>query len=75
MRLCFGRARENGGGEVNPWVENGVISLTNVTGRHFVCACVHPLNDNSVGTSNLMAGNGKLALSYNPLNTVLSSKK
>ena len=31
------------------------------TGGHFACACVHPLNDNSVGTSNLMAGNRKLA--------------
>ena len=31
------------------------------TGGHFACSCVHPLNDNSVGASNLMAGNGKLA--------------
>ena len=29
--------------------------------EHFACACVHPLNDNSVGASNLMAGNRKLA--------------
>ena len=31
------------------------------TGGHFACSCVHPLNDISVGASNLMAGNGKLA--------------
>ena len=31
------------------------------TGGHFACACVNPLNDNSVGASNLMAGNRKLA--------------
>ena len=29
------------------------------TGGHFVCACVRPLSDNSVGESNLMAGNRK----------------
>ena len=48
-----------------------------------MCACLHPLNDNSVGASNVMAGNRKLALSYSPfkshfvgaLNTVLSCKK
>ena len=28
-------------------------------GGHFGCACVHPLNDNSVGASNLMAGKSK----------------
>ena len=32
-----------------------------VTGGHFACACVNPLNDNSVVASNLMAGNRKLA--------------
>ena len=31
------------------------------TGGHFACACVNPLNDNSVGASNLMVGNRKLA--------------
>ena len=31
------------------------------TGGHFACACVNPLNDSSVGSSNLMAGNRKLA--------------
>ena len=31
------------------------------TEGHFACACLHPLNDNSVGASNLMAGNRKLA--------------
>ena len=31
------------------------------TQGHFACACVHPQNDNSVGASNLMAGNRKLA--------------
>ena len=31
------------------------------TGGHFACACVNPLKDNSVGASNLMAGNRKLA--------------
>ena len=34
---------------------------TRWTGGHFACACVNPLNDNSVGASNLMAGNRKLA--------------
>ena len=29
------------------------------TGRHFAGACVHLLNDNSVGASNLIAGNRK----------------
>ena len=33
----------------------------NPTGGHFACACVNPRNDNSVGASNLMAGNRKLA--------------
>ena len=32
-----------------------------VTRGHFACACVNPLNDNSVVASNLMAGNRKLA--------------
>ena len=44
---------------------------------------MQPLNDNSVGASNVMAGNRKLALSYSPfkshfvgaLNTLLSYKK
>ena len=50
------------------------------TGGHFACACVNPLNDNSVGASNLMAGNRKLArkitvLFVGALNTVLSYKK
>ena len=31
------------------------------TRGHFACACVNPQNDNSVGASNLMAGNRKLA--------------
>ena len=31
------------------------------TGGHFACACVNPLNDNSVDAPNLMAGNRKLA--------------
>ena len=48
-------------------------------GGHFACACVNPLNDNSVGASNLMAGNRKLArkitvLFVGALNTVLSYK-
>ena len=30
--------------------------LLQTTGGHFACACVHPLNDNSVVASNLMAG-------------------
>ena len=50
--------------------------------RHFACACVLLLNDNSVGASNVMAGNRELAWSYShlksnffrPLNTVLSYK-
>ena len=37
------------------------ISIDLQTGGHFACACVNPLNDNSVGASNLMAGNRKLA--------------
>ena len=44
---------------------------------------MHPLNDNSVDASNVMAGNRKLVLSYSPfkshfvgaLNTVLSCQK
>ena len=31
------------------------------TGGHFACACVNPLNNNSLGASNLMAGNRELA--------------
>ena len=34
--------------------------LATVTGGHFASACVNPLNDNTVGASNLMAGNRKL---------------
>ena len=33
--------------------------LSSETGGHFACGCVHPLNDNNVGASNLMAGNRK----------------
>ena len=40
--------------------QNGMIDGM-VTGGHFACACMNPLNDNSVGASNLMAGNRKLA--------------
>ena len=36
-------------------------SIIYQTGGHFVCACVNPLNDNSLGAPNLMAGNRKLA--------------
>ena len=35
--------------------------LNHKTEGHFACVCVHPLNDNSVGASNLMAENRKLA--------------
>ena len=52
------------------------------TGGQFWYACMHLLNDNSMGTSNLMAGNRKLVLSYSSfkshfvdaLNTILSEK-
>ena len=37
-----------------------IVVLKRGTGGHFACACVNPLNDNSVGASNLMAGNRKL---------------
>ena len=40
--------------------ESGML-VVSLTGGHFGCACVHPLNDNSVGASNLMAGKRKLA--------------
>ena len=40
------------------------------TGGYFVCACVHPNNDNSVGASNMMAGNPKLAPSCSPLKAI-----
>ena len=40
---------------------NQGMSVPTQTGGQFACACVHPLNDNSVGASNLMAGNRKLA--------------
>ena len=33
----------------------GKQRIARLTGGHFACACVHPLNDNSVGVSNLMA--------------------
>ena len=50
---------------------NGLISLTRLlhhlcinicvfTYLKDACSCVHPLNDNSVGASNVMAGNRKL---------------
>ena len=38
-----------------------LLRYTLRTGGHFACACVNPLNDNSVGATNLMAGNRKLA--------------
>ena len=31
------------------------LKVHNPTGGHFACACVHPLNDNSVGTVLLKA--------------------
>ena len=37
-----------------------MIMIINITGGYFACACVHPLKDNSVDASNLMAGNRKL---------------
>ena len=37
------------------------LALSPPTGGHFARACVNPLNDNSVGASNLMARNRKLA--------------
>ena len=40
---------------------SSVTTLYGKTGGHFACACKTPLNDNSVGASNLMAGNRKLA--------------
>ena len=44
------------------WTMRGPdATLARATGGHFACACVNPLNDNSVGASNLMAGNRKLA--------------
>ena len=54
-----------------------------ITRGHFACACVHTVNDNSVGASNVVAGNRELAWSYSPfqsnfvgaLNTLLSYKK
>ena len=33
----------------------------NTTGGCFACTCVHPLSDNGVGASDLMAGKQKLA--------------
>ena len=44
-----------------PWSIYQVSIEVLITGGHFACACVNPLNDNSVGASNLMAGNRKLA--------------
>ena len=41
--------------------ENVESSYSEETGGHFVCVCVHPLNENSAVASNLMAGNRKLA--------------
>ena len=38
-----------------------IIKVIQRRGGHFACACVNPLNDKSVGASNLMAGNRKLA--------------
>ena len=46
--------------------------LSYLTGGHFACACVNPLNDNSVGASNLMAGNRKLALKVTTLLKAIS---
>ena len=43
-------------------IENSFhLNTAQPTGGHFACACVNPLNDNSLGASNLMAGNRKLA--------------
>ena len=43
------------------WCRGETLKVRKRTGGHFACACVNPLNDNSVGASNLMAGNRKLA--------------
>ena len=44
------------------WVKMHVLSTSFNNNRGvFACACVYPLNDNSVGALNLMAGNRKLA--------------
>ena len=42
------------------------------TEGHFACACLHPLNDNSVGASNLVAGNRKLARKVTVLSKAIS---
>ena len=39
---------------------NAEINWNTIGGR-FACTCVHPLSDNSVGASDLMTGNQKLA--------------
>ena len=44
-----------------PWKSQSEFCVVRATGGHFAYACVNPLNDNSVGASNLMAGNRKLA--------------
>ena len=41
--------------------DNVESSYSDETGGHFVCVCVHQLNENSAVASNLMAGNRKLA--------------
>ena len=46
---------------INPYYFIVVVNLLLETGGHFAYACVNPLNDNSVGATNLMAGNRKLA--------------
>ena len=46
--------------------------LSYLTGGHFAWACVNPLNDNSVGASNLMEGNRKHALKVTTLLKAIS---
>ena len=43
------------------WIRADKSTFCDTTGGHFACACVNPLNDNSVDASNLMAGSRKLA--------------
>ena len=65
--LLFGRAkqdaRERASGRAPRFRVSSRSTFHDIskTEGHFACACVNPLNDNSVGASNLMTGNRKLA--------------
>ena len=61
-KLCKRKKKRRQKKKQQQWQQQNNAEINwNTTGGCFACACVHPLSDNSVSASDLMAGNQKLA--------------